>query len=350
MGQYLADYLNGLTGAERAEVVAGFASMDYARLYSGAATVEINKVGAEARTNRWLDTQLYAYGTMTGNADPAINSIYIGGDVVAMSDTMSAPLAGFYVLHAMGGAAAKGPRAAIHARAAVVGRILPTSNNDVVSLLSTGYSTANQGGSGSFTVTPDTGYKGSLFGGNDNIWLARGATFYRGVYGREVTVSIESGASAYSKFGLTIPRATIDAAQALEDDAAFAMPGQDNLQTFWKKGIQFGASWGQWPFDPNSTLVGARKRIYPTTSPETVINAGYGIDLREVTFATAAFASTGFLVDPDGDVQAKSLALTDGITAPTATVGFAKIYVDAADGDLKVIFGDGKITTIASDT
>lgn len=41
--------------------------------------------------------------------------------------------------------------------------------------------------------------------------------------------------------------------------------------------------------------------------------------------------------------------LADGVTAPTATVGSAKLYVDTADGDLKVIFGDGVIKTIATD-
>jgi hypothetical protein len=41
--------------------------------------------------------------------------------------------------------------------------------------------------------------------------------------------------------------------------------------------------------------------------------------------------------------------LTDGITAPSATSGQAKIYVDTADGDLKIIFGDGTVKTIVTD-
>jgi hypothetical protein len=44
------------------------------------------------------------------------------------------------------------------------------------------------------------------------------------------------------------------------------------------------------------------------------------------------------------------LMLPDGQTAPSATSGKAKIYVDTADGDLKVIFGDGTIKTIVTDT
>jgi hypothetical protein len=45
-----------------------------------------------------------------------------------------------------------------------------------------------------------------------------------------------------------------------------------------------------------------------------------------------------------------SIAITDGMTAPTATSGYAKIYVDSGTGDLCVIFGDGTTKTIVSDT
>ncbi len=43
-------------------------------------------------------------------------------------------------------------------------------------------------------------------------------------------------------------------------------------------------------------------------------------------------------------------ALTDGVTAPGTASGWAQIYVDSADGDLKVKFGDGTVKTIATDT
>lgn len=43
-------------------------------------------------------------------------------------------------------------------------------------------------------------------------------------------------------------------------------------------------------------------------------------------------------------------ALTDGITAPSALPGFAQVYVDSADGDLKVKFGNGVTKTLATNT
>lgn len=45
-----------------------------------------------------------------------------------------------------------------------------------------------------------------------------------------------------------------------------------------------------------------------------------------------------------------SIAFTDGVSVPVTSAGFAKIYVDSADGDLKVIFGDGIVKTLATDT
>ncbi len=51
-----------------------------------------------------------------------------------------------------------------------------------------------------------------------------------------------------------------------------------------------------------------------------------------------------------GTLYAEALALTDGITAPSTITGRAQEYVDTADGDLKVKFGDGVTKTIMTDT
>lgn len=50
------------------------------------------------------------------------------------------------------------------------------------------------------------------------------------------------------------------------------------------------------------------------------------------------------------NVFSQGIALIDGITAPSTITGHAVIYVDTADGDLKVKFGDGTVKTIVVDT
>jgi hypothetical protein len=42
--------------------------------------------------------------------------------------------------------------------------------------------------------------------------------------------------------------------------------------------------------------------------------------------------------------------LIDGVTAPSTVSGFGQLYIDTADGDLKVKFGDGTVKTITTDT
>lgn len=49
-------------------------------------------------------------------------------------------------------------------------------------------------------------------------------------------------------------------------------------------------------------------------------------------------------------IESSLLDISDGISAPSAATGRARIYVDVADGDLKVIFGDGTVKTIVTDT
>jgi hypothetical protein len=51
-----------------------------------------------------------------------------------------------------------------------------------------------------------------------------------------------------------------------------------------------------------------------------------------------------------GRMFANLMGIKDGITAPSAIVGIAQIYVDTADGDLKIIFGDGTVKLLSADT
>jgi hypothetical protein len=42
------------------------------------------------------------------------------------------------------------------------------------------------------------------------------------------------------------------------------------------------------------------------------------------------------------------VGIGDSITPPSTVAGVAYLYVDVADGDLKVKFGDGTVKTIAT--
>ena len=52
----------------------------------------------------------------------------------------------------------------------------------------------------------------------------------------------------------------------------------------------------------------------------------------------------------EGSASCTTIAVVDGITIPGAVSGFAVIYVDTNDGDLKVKFGNNFVATIAADS
>lgn len=56
-----------------------------------------------------------------------------------------------------------------------------------------------------------------------------------------------------------------------------------------------------------------------------------------------------FSLDADGNLEISGLlSIRDGVTAPAAVSAQAQIYVDAADGDLKVMFADGNVQVLAA--
>lgn len=71
--------------------------------------------------------------------------------------------------------------------------------------------------------------------------------------------------------------------------------------------------------------------------------AGSRIEMR-ITAASVLDAAS------DAVAEFGSVRLTDGVAAPSTVSGAAFIYVDTADGDLKIKFGDGTVKTIVTDT
>lgn len=217
---------------------------------------------------------------VTGYASP--HSIIIN-DIASAEDA----LMGFSIVHSVG--AAVGVRVASHSFIKVNGVITPgdTGNSEAISSMSLANASVNQGGSGTITGNnPNTGYVGSLWGGNDNAWLTSAATNFYGVYGREINVMAHVNANPFAKIGLFIVKGLADASNAFADDAAIAIgqQGQDATTTPFKRGIQFGVSWSAWPFGDASTLIGAVQRIYSTTGPAPT--ALYGVDFSNIEFTT----------------------------------------------------------------
>lgn len=87
----------------------------------------------------------------------------------------------------------------------------------------------------------------------------------------------------------------------------------------------------------------------------TLLASGANLTLQS---DTAAIVTGNLQVGSPGDTNmgatdircGGALWIGDSIGAPTATSGFAAIYVDMADGDLKVKFADGTTKVLAADT
>jgi hypothetical protein len=74
--------------------------------------------------------------------------------------------------------------------------------------------------------------------------------------------------------------------------------------------------------------------------------SGHFIALTDNTYDIGASGATR----PRNVHIAGYVSIGDGITAPGAGTGQARIYVDTDDGDLKVVFADGTVKTIVVDT
>ena len=74
------------------------------------------------------------------------------------------------------------------------------------------------------------------------------------------------------------------------------------------------------------------------------------VKLRDVTIPEQITTDNASYVELDGVVIGGTLGIRDGCTAPSAVPGMAFVYVDQADGDLKIRFGDGTTKTIVTDS
>jgi hypothetical protein len=81
------------------------------------------------------------------------------------------------------------------------------------------------------------------------------------------------------------------------------------------------------------------------------LETSVGAEILRISTSTGGTAPE--IVAPNGNLNISGvnyIALKDGITAPGTVTGMAAIYVDTADGDLKVKYADGTVKTIVVDT
>jgi len=103
----------------------------------------------------------------------------------------------------------------------------------------------------------------------------------------------------------------------------------------------------------NSAVFSAN--ITNASSADTVIVQGSlasGVTVQQFWVNSIFLSNSGtpndFLIG--GKARGSILQVTDGVSVPSTESGFASIYIDTADGDLKIKFGDGTVKTISTDT
>jgi hypothetical protein len=159
--------------------------------------------------------------------------------------------------------------------------------------------------------------RGNLFATNHSVRLKTGAGLYwNEVVGEEVDIGVQTGTAVAYKVGFKVVQWADDAVRGTVGDYAIGINNQSGgTAPGWTVGFSVGGPEGWWPIASTGTIFGTDAGLGGGPS----MAAAYGIDLRAVTFSTAAFASTGFEVDGIGRTTAPAFILTSG--GPTITTG-----------------------------
>ena len=221
-----------------------------------------------------------------------LNQISITDTVVANG----APgfVAGVFLDHSFGGSAVLGGREGYLGRLTLTA---PTSasnaNRNYVQSQFWAQASVNDNGTGG---SP----QGALFGFAVLTQLHSGATYWNNLTGGEINVAAETGSSVAYKCGLQIAAFNTDAVQGSIYDTVLALSAQ---------GGAIGSN--------DAILIGPMNGQFPLTTSGNILRtiggtAAYGIDLSNTTISTAAFKSTGFLVDGSGNITFGTYTGTPG--------------------------------------
>lgn len=185
-----------------------------------------------------------------------------------------------------------------------------------------------------------TGNGLALVAGVEVAWLSGGITTTRDVVlARDAagTLAQRNGANAQT---LRVYNTYTDASNYERADIGWLsntlVVGTANAGTGSSRTLQFNTGGtGRFLLNTSGHFLAVTDNTYD-------IGSSAGNRPRDVFAANRIVAS--------GVTQGSQLRISDGIAAPGGVAGVAVIYVDTADGDLKVVFSDGVVKTLATDT
>ena len=189
--------------------------------------------------------------------------------------------------------------------------------------------------------------------GNGNLIITDGANNAVGI-----------GTTTNANFALTASNAAVGSSLVIYDPASATEGGQININ---KAGIttptgtesdgfvidsyDTGAT-GNYglPADTDVLRIIGTPGVGPAEKSIVITEDADLITNGDIKFRSAGANNIGEAGIEAGEVHSQLLVLKDGVTAPSTFAGQAAIYVDNADGDLKIKFSDGTVKTIVTDT
>ena len=178
---------------------------------------------------------------------------------------------------------------------------------DVVGHVNNTYATGEVQSGGSTNV--------GLFGFNHLVWTSATGTNVFHMFGGEINVAAHASAPVQSRVGMSLISSTVpsDGSAGSQAGAGVAYDNAITISKFgtavtWGNGLRATDQNGGYPFDTNSKFI--------SSSTGT---CGWGLDFQNITFTQYAILSTGFSVDPDGDVVVKSINSTSSIFKSNGT-------------------------------
>jgi len=184
-------------------------------------------------------------------------------------------------------------------------------------------------------------YAGHLYGLNPNCRLASGATYWDQIVCQEIDVGAYSGSSVNDKIGLQIVDLSGNSAPSPAHTSAAVViagaNGNDGTALF-NLGISLGTYEGVAGVKSNGTYIGC----YPHANTGSCGTIGYGVDLRNLTFANSAFASPNFVVDPSGNITSNQLqAFTTNSALNLRSNGTGVVAIGSSNTGTQFVVGSG---------